>query len=231
MASRGKSNSPVCGSCGVDKTKPDVYNCNACYVRENRKGFKLSERPGTSECAVEDCLTPPRSKYALYCEKHYGRIRRNGNTDRTLEPIGVCLQCDTTIPEGRFYCSGRCSTRHSRGRIEDPTICPICSTSKTMRTDAVYCSKKCTVKAFNLRKNYGLTVQEYLHMFEIQNNLCKICFISIHPMSPKIAVDHCHTSLKVRGILCENCNFLLGNAKDNISTLKSAITYLENSNG
>ena len=39
--------------------------------------------------------------------------------------------------------------------------------------------------------------------------------------------DHCHSTLKFRGILCQNCNLGLGNFKDNQQYLYSAIEYLE----
>ena len=40
-------------------------------------------------------------------------------------------------------------------------------------------------------------------------------------------IDHDHTTKKVRGLLCLWCNTVIGFAKDNIETLKNAITYLK----
>jgi hypothetical protein len=42
-----------------------------------------------------------------------------------------------------------------------------------------------------------------------------------------VMIDHSHTSKKIRGLLCKGCNTALGLLKDDISTLKSAIKYLE----
>ena len=42
----------------------------------------------------------------------------------------------------------------------------------------------------------------------------------------RLAVDHNHTTGKVRGLLCSNCNTLLGKAKDNVNILQAAIDYL-----
>jgi hypothetical protein len=39
-------------------------------------------------------------------------------------------------------------------------------------------------------------------------------------------IDHCHDSHKVRGILCRNCNLLLGYAKDSEGVLISATKYI-----
>ena len=41
-----------------------------------------------------------------------------------------------------------------------------------------------------------------------------------------LCIDHNHVTGKVRGILCKSCNLLIGNAKDNVDILKSAIVYL-----
>jgi hypothetical protein len=54
-----------------------------------------------------------------------------------------------------------------------------------------------------------------------------ICGITEDEMGKKLDVDHCHSSGKVRGVLCNPCNNVLGTAKDNIDILKAAITYLE----
>lgn len=43
----------------------------------------------------------------------------------------------------------------------------------------------------------------------------------------KLNVDHDHKTRNVRGLLCHNCNRALGLLKDNINSLKSAISYLE----
>jgi len=69
-------------------------------------------------------------------------------------------------------------------------------------------------------------------MLELQNGVCAICGQVESDVNHKtqevrgMAVDHCHDSGKIRGLLCRSCNTLLGNAKDNIDILKRAIDYL-----
>ena len=62
-------------------------------------------------------------------------------------------------------------------------------------------------------------------MFEVQENKCAICG-SVLSDTNKAFVDHCHNTKKVRGLLCAKCNTLLGMAKDDVSILQNAITYL-----
>jgi hypothetical protein len=47
----------------------------------------------------------------------------------------------------------------------------------------------------------------------------------------ELAVDHCHTTGKVRGLLCSTCNTALGSFQDNPAYLKAAIHYLESHDG
>ena len=80
----------------------------------------------------------------------------------------------------------------------------------------------------HLKSFYGLTPEEYDLLVVSNNNLCGIC----NTKPNKLYVDHCHTSGNVRGLLCQQCNTMLGMAKDNITTLRNAIRYLEkNFNG
>jgi hypothetical protein len=76
-------------------------------------------------------------------------------------------------------------------------------------------------------KKYGLTQEEVILMHEQRNFKCDICNQDTDHRYDKLCVDHSHQTGKVRGLLCFSCNTLLGNAKDNIQTLKNAINYLE----
>lgn len=83
-----------------------------------------------------------------------------------------------------------------------------------------------------LKMKYNLTLEEYENMLLSQNSVCKICLKPETQRSNKngkidsLRVDHCHTTNKVRGLLCSKCNFGIGQFNDNIDLLKSAINYL-----
>ena len=57
----------------------------------------------------------------------------------------------------------------------------------------------------------------------MKKNHCDTCGVEI---KTKKCIDHCHTTMKVRGILCHNCNTALGLIGDNIDTLSAMISYL-----
>lgn len=96
------------------------------------------------------------------------------------------------------------------------------------------CSQKCADRMIQTRylmRNYGIKLSDYERMLESQKNLCAICggtgFRMAEHHKLYLVVDHCHTTGKVRGLLCHNCNRALGLLKDSKETLGNAIQYLE----
>lgn len=77
------------------------------------------------------------------------------------------------------------------------------------------------------RRKYGITIVQRDQLFEAQGRCCRICKSPNSSRGRGFHVDHCHRTKKIRGILCHFCNLLLGNAKDNITTLEAAIEYLK----
>ena len=81
-------------------------------------------------------------------------------------------------------------------------------------------------------KFYGLSKEVYLKMIKEQDNKCLICAREESATTKRgivrpLCVDHCHTTGKVRGLLCNHCNSMLGHAKDNPKLLQTAIEYLK----
>lgn len=87
------------------------------------------------------------------------------------------------------------------------------------------------LKRNNLMAKFKLTVEDYLSMVEAQSNKCAICgkeeTVQYRGKTRLLTVDHCHTTGKIRKLLCLNCNNGLGCFKDNIKLMKVAIKYLE----
>lgn len=82
-------------------------------------------------------------------------------------------------------------------------------------------------KAEKLKLRYGLTFEQWEQMREVENFACMICGITEDEMGKKLDVDHCHDTGKVRGVLCNPCNNVLGIARDSIEILMAAAKYLE----
>lgn len=76
----------------------------------------------------------------------------------------------------------------------------------------------------DLKWRYGLSLEEFRRLEAAQGGVCAICH---EPPSTRLYVDHDHVSGRIRGLLCQRCNVMLGHAKDNVLILESAITYLQ----
>jgi len=92
--------------------------------------------------------------------------------------------------------------------------------------------RKLSNRKNHLKREYGLSWEEFTDLYNIQEGKCKICGCFIELQSGKnsktsACVDHCHNTLEVRGLLCRPCNLGIGNLQDNVDILKKAIVYLE----
>jgi uncharacterized protein YmfQ (DUF2313 family) len=84
---------------------------------------------------------------------------------------------------------------------------------------------KDTSFAWRLKSTFGITVEEYRALFKAQGGVCAICNTDT-PTGYNWHVDHCHTTGKVRGILCSKCNQGLGLFNDKENLLERAASYL-----
>ena len=88
-------------------------------------------------------------------------------------------------------------------------------------------------KDHDLKRHFGITISHYTTMQTNQKGLCAICgktddTIDNRSGLPRnLAVDHCHITKLVRGLLCRGCNQGLGNFKDDADLLQKAINYLK----
>lgn len=74
-----------------------------------------------------------------------------------------------------------------------------------------------------LYKRLGITSGQVYAMAEDQEWRCKICGVVPNTL---LHVDHCHKTMKIRGLLCKRCNMGLGYFKDNPESLIAAAGYL-----
>lgn len=124
----------------------------------------------------------------------------------------TCRYCSTTKPLEAFTKNKSYANGYS-------TICLHCAKEyqANKRKDKDYVIEQ-RAKKFN-------TTYSHLKSLYDSTDVCEICGEKDPRRS--LAVDHCHTTGKVRGLLCDNCNKALGCFKDSISSLENAIRYLK----
>lgn len=74
---------------------------------------------------------------------------------------------------------------------------------------------------------YKITVGDHNTLYTEQQGCCKICGKTEKDNKRRLAIDHCHSTGTVRGLLCTKCNLMLGYAEDDTNVLSMAILYLE----
>lgn len=139
-----------------------------------------------------------------------------------------CRGCDSVLPLEEF-------TLRKRGpRIGQPVSkCKKCNTAKAIKNRKDRQARGINVyEEFEwpskLRCIYGIEPQDYYNMLKSQGGGCAICgsITSGYKGKKKLAVDHCHSTGTVRGVLCHRCNKALGLFKDNIEVILRAASYL-----
>lgn len=76
----------------------------------------------------------------------------------------------------------------------------------------------------------GITYAERDLLLQEQEGRCKCCSKETSGSKKGWHVDHCHTTGKIRGILCANCNIALGQVNDSVEHLEQLIDYIKETN-
>jgi hypothetical protein len=128
----------------------------------------------------------------------------------------VCGKCSLEKPISSF-------DSNKRGTLGLQSYCKVCSKQYRDKNKNPLKSRE-----QHLVRTFGLSLSDFNIMLDSQKGVCAICHTA--PASVPLNVDHCHTTGKVRGLLCGNCNRSLGLMKDNADRLRAAANYLERFN-
>ncbi len=111
--------------------------------------------------------------------------------------------------------------------------CKTCKNKKVMVWRAENKNKyNTTMRAYNKKhysrlrlQRYELSEEAYNHMLKVQEGKCAVCGCEPKGKRP-LAIDHCHDSGAVRGLLCYGCNRAIA-ILDNPEMLRKALAYLK----
>ena len=82
-------------------------------------------------------------------------------------------------------------------------------------------------RRYRSRVLYELTIEE-LEAFRIKHgDRCGICGLTQQASTRALAIDHCHDTGRLRGLLCHKCNVGLGHFRDDHTLVRAALAYLE----
>ncbi|MET9689189.1 endonuclease VII domain-containing protein [Streptomyces sp. NPDC006514] len=174
--------------------------CRGCGRDVPLSGFALDRNRG-------DGLQPRcRECVAEYSSAHYRRRQAERGKvvkEKVDVPPGhkLCRQCGEVKPHGDWHKNASASDGLS-------TRCKTCRAAQG--------------RAGHLKRSYGMTEADRDRMIADQDGVCCICLTA-----PAVHVDHCHTTGRVRGVLCFNCNTAIGKLGDDPDAARRVVSYLE----
>jgi hypothetical protein len=115
----------------------------------------------------------------------------------------LCSRCKTVKPVQSFGLR----MRNGKEYVQSP--CKECSNELRRGRYGRSDKDKATRRRCQLRLRYGITPEQYDFMLQEQGGVCKICKEE-DKNGTRLAVDHCHETGAVRGLLCLACNNMLG---------------------
>lgn len=130
----------------------------------------------------------------------------------------TCTKCKEEQPLSNFY---KDKTRKDGYYVR----CRVCQAAYSREYRKRFPDKSTNA---TIKYKYGITLEEYRAKLESQYDCCAICS-TLFPGGKKKSffIDHNHRTGQVRGLLCRECNLMIGHAKDSADILRSAIFYLE----
>jgi len=200
----------LCSSCSTIKPVTDFYKC-------------AKEKDGLNY-TCKACSSEWRKKYyAENIEKERERSRVGGKRLRAkysaiqfeFGDTKVCTRCGEEKPYLEF-------NKNSGNKSGLSSYCKECISKHNKKA-----WKSGIISRDTRWRRAGINMTEELYdaILTQQEGVCAIC--GAVPNGIALSVDHDHETGKVRGLLCHQCNLMLGNAKDDMETLQKGIEYLE----
>lgn len=138
----------------------------------------------------------------------------------------TCTKCKVTKSKTEFY-----SHKHTKDKLA--SLCKSCYKENEINwkinNPEAY---KESCRRRNLKKKFGITLEEYETMYTAQHGKCACCGEEKQNTGINgLVVDHDHTTGKVRKLLCSSCNTALGLLKEDKNIINNLLKYVEDHNG
>lgn len=209
--------------------QPESRLCTKCAVEKPLSEFSKAPRGKYGRKA--SCKECDASRHAKLTE---GRERKKPGKPKgqPKDPASpkTCRACGVTKTHADFSLSRQATeTQNAVYRSE----CKECSSVRARQWFADNSDRaNDNRRRWNLQKTYGLSVTQYNALMRKQGGVCAVCGkseLSEHGRTGKqfrLAVDHCHRTGAIRGLLCQKCNRAIGLLDDSPALMRKAISYL-----
>lgn len=184
-------------------------------------------------CIVDGCERKRDKKQnRKICQMHrvrFGRYRSYELPEKELLPDGIVKICmmHGELSEDKVY-------RSKNYKYPQCLKCKKISNNKFKEKNPNRDSNSLRAHYYVRNSTVKISKDDYQNLLTKQNDVCAICKKSEYIINGKVnlkpkrlSIDHCHSTNKIRGLLCHRCNVSLGSFNDSIETLQSAIDYLK----
>lgn len=139
-----------------------------------------------------------------------------------------CRTCGETKPVGEFY-RNPATVRAGGHRADCKTCTNAARRTRYAATGGVEAHRQV------LRTAYGLRPEDYAAKLAEQHGACALCHepetVTYKGRPRRLAVDHDRHTGRVRGLLCQRCNLLVGALEQQPALLEAAAAYLRRHTG
>ena len=142
--------------------------------------------------------TPKHMKYCPSCKKSFSKDRFSVSLSTKSKLHSCCRTCS--------------AKRASDYRVKQKENMPLIQRHKANMSSMFH--------------SYAIQEKQFQEMMNVQKGICAICNIDFGDLPIRAALDHCHATGKVRGLLCKDCNTLLGKIEAEPHLLHNVNIYL-----
>lgn len=189
--------------------------CRACYQKAKRTRAKC--HPDLPEAARGMC----QACYARYW-RAANPARAKENSDRAYAKDGKerAIRAYHKNPASS-KARGRKWVAANRDKVREYNMVMMRSRRSEM-SEAERERERLATYDYHLRRHYGITLAQFEALAREQRGLCAIC-----KQPRKLCVDHCHATGRVRALLCNNCNMIMGQVETHPGFLERLTFYAD----
>jgi hypothetical protein len=220
----------VCADCGLAKTEDQFSRqakskdgrypyCKACTSIRHKAAYAArGKRSWTNDKVCSWCgVLKPRTEYAKTPDGHVH---------------SRCVACELDVQKREAAGTRRCSMCKKWKSFEAFHASKLNGRHVTCKecTNSYYWADPNRARERGLKKNYGITLEQYRQLLALQNYACPICLEKFEPDNYSYSVDHAHSGVhrgKIRAITHSECNRSVLRAHEDSRQLRAAADLID----
>ena len=189
--------------------------CLRCNVARPLTQFRI--RLVDDPTRDPELIYRPRATCSV-CQDQRKQLWERSHPAPSVPPAGVstkmCSACGEEKPLSAYY-----HLKSGKWGLD-----PRCKTCKATGEAARQKRRARQTRELRVKQTYQLTEEAWEHLYQTQGQGCGIC--GLLASRSALHIDHNHATRAVRGLLCPQCNSLVGFCREKTILLERAVAYL-----